>query len=277
MKKRQFNIYLTTILYRMSKNVQNVIQKLIYAEKSSGAKGKSISIFTNTFFSGCKLPINEVLFIAYHWIIRTKRNSLVNITKHSTITITTYYNYLRDLISFTIEKQDRKIGEKDIIVEIDESKFGKRKYNRGHKVEGVWVLGGIERTPEKRVFVITVPNRNEVTLLHAISQYVYSGSIIYTDMWKGYLNILYQNQMQHFTVNHSQNFVDPITGIHTNTVEGMWNGIKMNIAPRNRNKSDMPRHLQEYIWRKENKHKLWDALLQSFQDFTCFNIENHIH
>jgi hypothetical protein len=26
-------------------------------------------------------------------------------------------------------------------VEIDESKFGKRKHNRGHRVEGVWVVG----------------------------------------------------------------------------------------------------------------------------------------
>jgi hypothetical protein len=32
------------------------------------------------------------------------------------------------------------------IVEVDESKFGKRKYHRGHRVEGVWVIGGVERT-----------------------------------------------------------------------------------------------------------------------------------
>ena len=35
------------------------------------------------------------------------------------------------------------IGEDGIIVEIDESKFGKRKYNRGHRVDGCWVLGGV--------------------------------------------------------------------------------------------------------------------------------------
>ncbi|KAG1267082.1 hypothetical protein G6F66_014076 [Rhizopus arrhizus] len=32
-----------------------------------------------------------------------------------------------------------------IIVEIDESKFGKRKYNKGKRVDGVWVVGGVER------------------------------------------------------------------------------------------------------------------------------------
>jgi len=52
----------------------------------------------------------------------------------------------------------------------------------------------------------------------------------------------------------------------------MWNGIKINIAARNRTKTDMPKHLQEYIWRKENKKNLWEALLQCFRDYP--NLKN---
>ena len=32
---------------------------------------------------------------------------------------------------------NEKVGGEDVIVETDESKFGKRKYNKGHRVEGV--------------------------------------------------------------------------------------------------------------------------------------------
>ena len=38
------------------------------------------------------------------------------------------------------------LGGLGVIVEIDEVKFGKRKYHRGRLVEGHWVLGGIERS-----------------------------------------------------------------------------------------------------------------------------------
>ncbi|KAM0679222.1 hypothetical protein BDAP_000089 [Binucleata daphniae] len=56
------------------------------------------------------------------------------------------------------------IGGADIIVQVDESKFGKRKYNKGHKVDGVWVLGMVEKTEQRRIRLIAVENRNSNTL-----------------------------------------------------------------------------------------------------------------
>ncbi|KAG1606733.1 hypothetical protein G6F45_013916 [Rhizopus arrhizus] len=65
-----------------------------------------------------------------------------------------------------------------IVVEIDESKFGKRKYNKGKRVDGVWVVGGVERTPERKMFLLTVPNRNQNTLKLIIDTFVKDGSLV---------------------------------------------------------------------------------------------------
>lgn len=55
-------------------------------------------------------------------------------------------------------KKKTKLGGDGKIVEIDESKFGKRKYHRGHRVEGQWVFRGYERG-SGRVFMVAVEDR----------------------------------------------------------------------------------------------------------------------
>jgi transposase len=96
-------------------------------------------------------------------------------------------------------------------VEVDESKFGRRKYNR---VEGAWVLGGVERTEARKLFVVEVPNRRAETLLKIIKKYVHVGSIIYTDMFASYNGLERELGHLHFTVNHSQGFLNRCSHQH---------------------------------------------------------------
>ena len=49
----------------------------------------------------------------------------------------------------TMLQKSEKIGGPGKTVQIDESKVGKRKYHRGHRVEGQWVFGGIEEDTRK--------------------------------------------------------------------------------------------------------------------------------
>lgn len=129
------------------------------------------------------------------------------------------------------------IGGPGIVVEIDETKFGRRKYNRGHVVEGIWVLGMVERTADRRLVLIPVEKRDRNTLLALIKRHVAPGSIIHTDLWRGYTNL--SKHFVHNTVNHSKWFVDEETGIHTNTIEGNWSYVKQNVYKKWRTKKNI--------------------------------------
>jgi len=54
------------------------------------------------------------------------------------------------------------IGGPGLTVEIDQSKFGKRKYNTGRFVEGQWIVGGICRET-KDVFLAVCPDNKRRT------------------------------------------------------------------------------------------------------------------
>ncbi|KAG1135355.1 hypothetical protein G6F37_012900 [Rhizopus arrhizus] len=58
-----------------------------------------------------------------------------------------------------LQQNDCKIGGYDadgnpIVVEVVESTFGKRSYHRGHRVKGVWVVGGVEKTLNESVSLL---------------------------------------------------------------------------------------------------------------------------
>lgn len=53
------------------------------------------------------------------------------------------------------------LGENNTIGQIDESKFRKRKYQYGHHVEGVLVVGMIEKTDRKSIILFVVDGRTK--------------------------------------------------------------------------------------------------------------------
>ena len=115
------------------------------------------------------------------------------------------------------------------MVEIDESKFGKRKYNVGRVVEGQWVFGGICRET-RQFFMVPVPDCTLDTLLCIIKEYIEPGTTIISDYWKAY-DCPGSESYTHLKVNHKLNFVDPKTGAHTNHIERHWRDAK-NLVPK---------------------------------------------
>ena len=81
----------------------------------------------------------------------------------------------------------------DEVVEIDELKFGCRKYHCGCHQEDHWVYGGMERGT-CNAFTVEFQDRSATTLLPIIKQHVLPGRLVHTtvlsDEWRAYRQAL---------------------------------------------------------------------------------------
>jgi transposase-like protein len=226
---------------------------------------KATSIFRSSFFSKSRLRCCEVLHLGYLWLTGCSRQIILHNVTHSKDTISAYLVWLRELVSQMLEPDDTMIGGANVIVEVDETKFGKRKYHRGHRVDGAWVIVGVERTVDRLVFAEVVPDRSAATIDGVLSRHILDGSILYTDLWRGYASISERFNIEHRTVNHSKGFKDPVTGVHTNTVEGTNYALKRSVPPRSRTSSSLPLHLIEFVWRRKHSANLWLGFIEALR------------
>mmetsp|Transcript_12445 Transcript_12445/g.11279 ORF Transcript_12445/g.11279 Transcript_12445/m.11279 type:complete len:340 (-) Transcript_12445:128-1147(-) len=217
----------------------------------------------HSYFRRSKAPLRKVLLIMYFWWMREEQQFAVKEADVSKQTVTDWYSFCRCLCRTYILDGWDQIGGPGKIVEIDESKFGKRKYNKGKRVDGCWVFGAIERPltlngkplNATNIRVRVVEDRKEDTLLGLINDWILPGTMIYSDCWAAYNGITEMNNYGHLTVNHSTNFVDPSTGCHTNRIEGQWRQIKaflprFGIKNKNGKKTNLLNlYLYEYTYR----------------------------
>ncbi|KAG8175963.1 hypothetical protein JTE90_000002 [Oedothorax gibbosus] len=176
-----------------------------------------------------------------------------------------WYSYGREIVvAHLLDRQDAagSIGGLGKIVEIDKLKFGKRKYNAGRVVEGSWVLGMYERySNELRLEVLPsdIGGRSTATLIPLMLKHVAAGSIINTECWATYAPLgqmgVYGN---HQIVNHSQNFVDMITGANTQTIESNWRPLKHHLRQSGQPREKLADRLLEFLWRRELRLKRED-------------------
>ncbi|XP_022174514.1 uncharacterized protein LOC111036697 [Myzus persicae] len=155
-----------------------------------------------------------------------------------------------------------KIGGIGKTVEIDESKFGRRKYHCGHRVEGQWIFGGIERE-SGLCFLVPVERRDKVTLLSLIKDWILPGTCIISDCWKAYDCL--EEGFRHVTVNHSIKFINPDTGAHTNNVEGMWRHAKASLSKYCRKKKFFRGYMAKCMFVKRCRYQKLDVLTEFFK------------
>jgi ISXO2-like transposase domain len=207
-----------------------------YQRCTWGVCGKRESYLINTPFYYSKITVKKILQILWLWNENVRRKTISKIVEVSKKTVTSIVKRTKNKLIENFWKNFEKIGGEKIVVEIDESKFGLRKYHKGHCVEGVWVFGLVEKTEARRICLIPVDFRNRETLEELLIRYVHKDSIIHSDCWKAY-NHIKEYFSEHKTVNHSKFFKDPLTSVHTNTIEGNWSVIKERIHKTKRTKN----------------------------------------
>ena len=89
------------------------------------------SVLSNTLLGKCKLPLVTFVQYVYMWLLNSSQEVILTTLGLTTATTATWTQYLMDVTTFSVRNDlnQYKIGGEGIIVEIDESKFGKRKYN----------------------------------------------------------------------------------------------------------------------------------------------------
>jgi len=108
------------------------------------------SIRDGSLFESSRLSVEQIVVIANLFCAnicsyeQIRYQAQLTDDRLSFETVADWLTSLREVCLDIIARETPKLtGGPGLTVEVDESKFGKRKYNKGRLVEGQWVVGGI--------------------------------------------------------------------------------------------------------------------------------------
>ena len=143
-------------------------------------------------------------------------------------------------------------------------------YHRGRAArQERWVFGMCDTSVEPALgYMELVPDRTASTLLPIIQAHVRPGTDIQSDQWRAYNSVAQlPNVASHSTVNHSLNFVDPTTGVHTQNIESYWNRVKRKFkAMKGVSELQLPSYLDEFLWRERHGNTKREAFTNIIRD-----------
>ncbi|CAF1290825.1 unnamed protein product, partial [Didymodactylos carnosus] len=108
-----------------------------------------------------------------------------------------------------------------------------------------------------------VQRRDRATLVPIILKHVAPGTTVWSDEWGAYKNLKTQYGYDNQTVNHSQNFVDPHTGCHTQLIECL---SKTKILRAMRGLTLLDSHLNE-LWYRSVHKDMFSLILADIRRF----------
>ena len=239
-------------------------------------KGKK-SIRTGTIFDNSQISIAIILQILWHFIHRLTEKQCMqytNISQKNNTTVVKWYTFGRNVCTSWFWKPENtpKLGGYGVIVEMDESYFpGKPKFHKGRRLgdgtwydDEKWAFGMTPRGSLDVVIKQVASNRSRDVLLPIIDEHCLPGSIFCSDGWKAYNKLREHLQLEdvdHFPVNHSENFVDPESGAHTQTIEGVWRHCKDFLPSFGLKPAYLRTYLGTFCWYRYCKQRKIDMFI----------------
>ena len=144
-------------------------------------------------------------------------------------------------------------------VEVDESYFGGREYNKheakklnaGRGATGKVAVVGVKDRGTNEIFTKVVKRTDKKTLQGFVREKTAQGLIVYTDEARAYTGL--DSDFRHARVNHSAGqYVKD--GAHTNGIESFWSTLKR--AHKGPFHKLSPKHLQRYVNEFSGHHNL---------------------
>ena len=225
------------------------------------ACGKTRGLRVGTFFEGTNLDLGRLVYAIYLWTTRITGRSISDISGISQNYVVVLRRRLPAICLNDLNQNPIFIdGSGGWTVQIDESLFNHKPKRVGGRPRGrrarsqIWVFGMLETRPPApgRGVYCVVPNRSRRTLTRIINHFLRGNNVtIHSDCWRGYLNLpnFVPRCALHQTVNHSRNFVDPITGAHIQGIESAWNRMKIRLKnAKGCRREYLQQFLNEHMW-----------------------------
>lgn len=192
-----------------------------------------VSLRTGSFFEGFSITLNLCMKVLVRYATRTQRIAIIEGTS---VSENTCHKILDKLITYMSEPDfiEDRLGGPGKNVQVDETMMNyKCKSHRGrsplNRTDSICIIE-YERCIV-RAFAAVIPDKRQSTIVPIIMRQVCPGSIIHTDEHGAYCN-LRDFGFSHGTVCHKYNFVDRVTGVHTQGIESFNGELKYEIKKR---------------------------------------------
>jgi len=226
-------------------------------------KRTTLSIRTGSWMANFKIPLKSIIKSIILW---SRKLTFVDISKAVQISAPVYIrlrNYLLSKISDYYIENPVRLGGPRVIVQVDETKLNHNvKSHRGRgPIRPAWCLCITDTSSQPATgFATMIPDRTAATIIPIIKRVVRSGSIIHSDEARVYQSL--KQNYEHSSVCHKYNFVDPITGVHTQHVESWNNKIKNSIKKvRGVDEDKREDFLKEYMFLEKFKNSAFEQII----------------